>query len=96
MNYRLIIWIDAEARNIGSTNLYNPHTCEMTIPSLRMSMKNDYYGPANNLDEIKLIALDIYSVWKDNGGCVEIVEGDKTIYHISEDSNHQLEDLTII
>ena len=90
-----MIWIDAEARNIASCNLYNPQTCELTISGLKMTMKNTERQPTNNLEEIKEIALNEYSVWKKLGGCVEIVDGYKTLYHISEDSNHQLENLTI-
>jgi len=95
-NYRLMIWMNDDARDGGFSNEYNPQTCEMSI---RLGFENIVTKmerqPANNLDEVKEIALMEYSLWKPMGGCVEIVLDDKTIYHISEDSNHVLEKITI-
>ena len=92
-----MIWEDAHARNEGLPNEYNPQTCEMTITFgfEERVFKMENATPANTLDDVKNAALMVYDVWKPLGGCVEIVLDGKTLYHISEDSNHILENLTI-
>jgi hypothetical protein len=96
-NYRLMIWEDAHTRNEGLPNEYNPQTCEMNITFgfEERVFKMENATPANTLDDVKNAALMVYDVWKPLGGCVEIVLDGKTLYHISEDSNHILESLTI-